>query len=112
MNRNLVAVVAVGLLSALILSASFAAEDVLKPGQYTAKVKAIVCDGCGPLIQKTLQGFKELDAIAIDQKTSILQFTVKKDSTVKFAEIQKALNTAAAKMEMGADYTLSDLKRK
>jgi hypothetical protein len=112
MNRKLIVVLAAMMLPALVLAVSPAAQDVLKAGQYTAKVKAIVCDGCGPLIQKTLQGYKELDAITIDQKTSTVQFTVKKGSTVKMAEIQKALNAAANKMGMGAGYTLSDLKPK
>jgi hypothetical protein len=110
MNRRFVIVAIAMLLSAL--AASFAAEDVLKAGQYTAKVKAIVCDGCGPLIQKTLQGFKELDAITVDQKTSTLQFTVKQGSTVNLAAIQKALDAAADQMQMGANYTLKDLRRK
>jgi len=35
----------------------------MMPGTYTAKVKAIVCGMYGPLIQKTLQNFKELDAV-------------------------------------------------
>jgi hypothetical protein len=112
MNRKLVVVIAAILLSAMVLAGALAAEDVLKAGQYTAKVKAIVCGGCGPLIVKTLQGFKELDAITVDPQASTLQFTVKKDSTAKFAEIQKALNAAADQMKMGADYTLKDLKRK
>jgi hypothetical protein len=112
MNRKFVVVFAAMLFSVLMLAGVFAAEDALKAGQYTAKVKAIVCDGCGPLIQKTLQEFKELDAITIDQNTSTLQFTVKKGSTVKMAEIQKALNAAAGKMGMSADYTLSNLKPK
>jgi hypothetical protein len=77
-----------------------------------AKVKAIVCEGCGPLIQKTLQNFKELEAVTVDQKNKTVQFSVKKKSTVAVSNIQKALDAAAKLMGMGADYSLSDLKAK
>jgi hypothetical protein len=114
MNRRSSIVMAALVLSALILTGLAAAQstDVLKAGQYTAKVKAIVCGGCGPLIQKTLANFQELEAIAVDQKTTSVQFTVKKDATVKLADIQKALDGSAKKMGMGADYTLSEVKPK
>jgi hypothetical protein len=84
-------------------------QDVLRSGTYAAKVKAIVCDGCGPLIQKTLQGMKEIEAVKVDQDKKTVQFTVKKDATVKVSDLQKALKAAADRMGMGADYTLSDL---
>jgi len=87
-------------------------KDMLMPGTYTAKVKAIVCGGCGPLIQKTLQNFKELEAVTVDQKSSTVQFSVKKDSMTTVGDLQKALDTAAKRMGMGADYTLSDVKPK
>ena len=87
-------------------------EDMLMPGAYTAKVKAIICEGCAPLIQKTLQGFKELDAVTVDQKASTVQFSVKKDAMTSVSALQKALNAAAKRMGMGADYTLSDVKAK
>ena len=85
---------------------------MLSSGQYTAKVKAIVCGGCGTLIQKTLTNFQELEAITIDQKASLLQFTVKKSASVKLANLQEALDESAKKMGMGADYTLSEVKPK
>jgi hypothetical protein len=88
------------------------AKVMLKPGTYTAKVKAIVCEGCGPLIQKTLQSFKELDSVTVDQKNSTVQFSVKKDNTTTVDILQKALDTAAKSMGMGADYTLSNVKPK
>ncbi len=87
-------------------------KDMLMPGTYTAKVKAIVCGECGPLIQKTLQNFKELAAVTVDQKSSTVQFSVKKDSMTTLLDLQKALDTAAKRMGMGADYTLSDVKPK
>jgi hypothetical protein len=87
-------------------------KDMLMPGTYTAKVKAIVCEGCGPLIQKTLQNFKELEAVTVDQKNKTVQFSVKKDRMTTLADLQKALDTAAKRMGMGADYTLSGVKPK
>jgi hypothetical protein len=113
MNRKAYIIVATFALSALILTGLSAAQlkDALKAGQYIAMVKAIVCDGCGPLIQKTLANFKELEAITVDQKARAVHFTVKKDAAVKLADLQKALDAAAKQMGMGADYTLSDIKR-
>jgi hypothetical protein len=87
-------------------------KDMLMPGTYTAKVKAIVCEGCGPLIQKTLQNFKELEAVTVDQKSKTVQFSVKKDNMATLVDLQKALDRAAKSMGMGADYALSDVKPK
>jgi hypothetical protein len=115
MNKKVHIVMATLIVSALMLAGPVPAQkapDVLKAGQYSAKVKAIVCGGCVPLIQKTLQTFKEIEAVTVDQKSSSVQFAVKKDTTVKMADIQKALDTAANQMKMGADYTLSDIKTK
>jgi hypothetical protein len=114
MNRRMHFAVAVLVLPALILAGFATAQSgkELAAGQYTAKVKAIVCGGCGPLIQKTLAAFKELEAVTVDQKASSVLFTIKKDATVKLADLQKALDAAANRMGMGADYTLSDVKPK
>jgi hypothetical protein len=115
MNKKVLIVMAALIVSSLVLAGSVAgqnAPDVLKAGQYTAKVKAIVCGGCGPLIQKTIQNFKEIEAVTVDQQKSTVQFTVKKDNTVKMADLQKALDAAANVMKMGANYTLSDVKPK
>jgi hypothetical protein len=87
-------------------------KDMLMPGVYTAKVKAIVCGACGPLIQTTLQNFKELDSVSVDQKSSSVQFSVKKGSMTTVGDLQKALDSAAKHMGMGADYTLSDVKQR
>ncbi len=101
-------------LSAMALAAPMAAQQekgVMAAGIYTAKVKAIVCGGCGPLIKSTLEGMKQIEAVSVDQAQKTVQFTVKKNSTVKLADVQKALKGAADKMGMGADYSLSDLKQ-
>jgi hypothetical protein len=87
-------------------------ELLLMTGTYTAKVKAIVCGMCGPLIQKTLQDFKEVEAVTVDQKSSTVQFSIKKSSMVNLSALQKSLDAAAKNMGMGADYTLSDVKPK
>ena len=115
MNRKTVwlSLVATIALLAMISTVSLAAQqsqDVLKPGTYSAKVKAIVCGGCGPLIKQTLEKMKEIDAVSVDTSKITLQFTVNKDSTVKLSDVQKALKVAADQMKMGADYTLSDVK--
>jgi copper chaperone CopZ len=85
-------------------------KDVLTAGTYTAKVKAIVCSGCGPLIKQALEKMKEIDSVSVDSQKKTVQFAVKKNSTVKLSDLQKALKAAADRMGMGADYTLLDLK--
>ena len=103
--------VAIGLMMmTAIPPASGQSQDVLSAGAYTAKVKAIVCGGCGPLIKQTLEKMTQIDAVSVDSEKLSVNFTVKKDSSIKLSEIQKALKAAADKMGMGADYTLSDLK--
>jgi hypothetical protein len=107
-------VVALALLAVIAGSVAVAraADDPLKTGTYTAKVKAIVCGGCGSLIKKTMEGLKPIETATVDQKASTVEFTVRKDATIKLSEIQTALKAAADKMGMGADYTLSDVKTK
>jgi hypothetical protein len=100
------------LLSLGIVLAHPLVTDTLAPGTYVAKVKAIVCEGCGPLIQKTLQNFKELEAVTVDQKNKTVQFSVKKGGTATVSTLQKALDAAAKSMGMGANYSLLDLKAK
>jgi hypothetical protein len=85
-------------------------QDVLKTGEYVAGVKAITCGGCGPLIKKTMEGMKEIESVTVDSQKKAVHFAVKKDATVKVGDLQKALDAAAQKMGMGADYTLMDLK--
>ncbi len=106
--------VAMALVAAIATTAvmASAAEDQLGAGTYTAKVKALVCRGCGPLVKKTIEGLKPIESATVDQQKSTVEFTVKKDNTIKVSETQAALKTAADKMGMGADYTLSDVKAK
>jgi copper chaperone CopZ len=83
----------------------------LAPGTYSATVKALVCEGCPPLVTEALSKQKGIDKISVDPKTSTAKFTVLKNSQVSLAELQKALDAAAGEMGMGADYTLKNLKR-
>jgi hypothetical protein len=108
----LATIVVLGLLTAVFAAAAVVqqSQDVLTAGTYTANVKALVCGGCGPLVKQTLMGMKQLDAVSVDSTKQTVQFTVKKNATVKLADIQKILKGAAAKMGMGADYTLSEVK--
>ncbi len=89
-----------------------AADQSLGAGTYTAKVKALVCRGCGPFVKKTLEGLKPIESATVNQQASTVEFTVRKDTTIKLSEIQAALKAAAEKMGMGADYTLSNVKAK
>ena len=101
------------ILVAMVAVAPIAAQkapEVLKTGEYTATVKAITCGGCGPLIKRTMEGMKEIDSVSVDSKNKTVQFAVKAGATVDYANLQKALDAAAEKMGMGADYTLLDLK--
>lgn len=100
-----------------LLTAAFTApavarqsQVILAAGTYTAKVQAIVCSGCGPAIKEALLSMKEIDAVSVDSAKKTVQFSVKKNTTVKLSDIQKILKGAAAEMGMGADYTLSSVK--
>ncbi len=95
---------------AAIPAAAQKSPDVLKAGEYTAKVKALVCGGCGPLVKKTMEGMKQISSVSVDSANKTVQFAVKKDATIKVTDLQKALDSAAKEMGMGADYTLLDLK--
>lgn len=86
--------------------------DVLKTGDYSAGLKALTCGGCGPLVKKTMEGMKEIASVSVDNAKKTVVFSVKKDTTLKVADLQKALDAAAKNMGMGADYTLLDLKAK
>jgi copper chaperone CopZ len=84
-------------------------EQTLKEGQYMAKVKAIVCGGCGEYIQKAMNEVKGIESVSVDQEKSMVHFAVKKGETVRTADLQKNLKAWAEKMGMGADYQLSGL---
>jgi copper chaperone CopZ len=109
-RKALVTLTAALVFLAMIGLAVGQSPDILKPGDYSAKVKAITCGGCGPLIKKTMQAMKEIESVTVDSEKKTVQFVVKKDNPLKLSELQKALNAAADKMGMGADYTLLDLK--
>jgi len=90
------------------LGAAAQSRDVLAVGKYTAKVKSIVCDECGPRIRQAMEGTQSIDSVFVDSKASTVRFQVKR--AIKLGDLQNALKSAASKMGMGADYTLSDIK--
>lgn len=83
---------------------------VLGEGHYTAKAKALVCTGCGPMIEKTMRDIPGIESAKVDSETAKVHFTVKEGASVKEADLQKTLKASADKMGMGADYRLSDIK--
>jgi hypothetical protein len=95
----------------LALGATQMDKPVLKTGNYTAKVTAIPCEGCPPIIEKTMLDQKGIGSAKADQKTSSLAFTVKPGAAVKVADLQKALKAASNQMGMGADYTLKNVTK-
>jgi hypothetical protein len=95
---------------AVACGAAQQAPEVLKTGAYTAKVKAITCGGCGPLIVRTMEAMKEIDTVSVDSQNKTVRFAVKEGAALDRAEMQKALDAAAKKMGMGANYTFLDLK--
>jgi hypothetical protein len=107
---------AIGLLATTALWASdkpkAAADQTLTAGAYTATAKALVCDGCAAFIKETLEKNKALENVSVESKTKQVSFSVKKDATVKLADLQAVLKAAAGEMGMGADYTLANVKRK
>ena len=108
-----------GILSLLVAASAFAAPTNTKsaglkevgPGAYQATVKAIVCDGCGDFIQKTMSQHEGIESVVVDQKAKLVTFRIKDGAKVKVAELQTALKASADKMGMGADYTLVNLKK-
>lgn len=121
MKRLLMAVSLVGLNLGLAWAAPAkttrapAKAQTLAAGEYSAKVKAIVCSGCVPVIEKTVREFPGIESASVDQETSTVRFTVKKGAKVALAKLQQALVAAAGTMGMGADYRLlelADLKMK
>ncbi len=101
-----------GALSAVVFSATPKEKGLhtLGGGEYTAKVKAIVCSGCGPFIEKTMKGFPGIESAVTNSEKLTVQFKVKKGVTIKLADLQKSLQESSNKMGMGADYSLSDIR--
>jgi copper chaperone CopZ len=83
----------------------------LSPGYYTAKVGAITCGGCGPLIEKTMGQVPGIGAAQVDATAGSVLFAVLVDKEVKVADLQGALRVSAEQMGMGADYQLIDIKK-
>lgn len=104
-------------LAALAATQGFAAnagkatKGVLKAGSYTATVAGIVCGACPPQVEKTLKAFPGIEGVSVSQEKLTVSFTIKKGASVKEAKLQTALKAASSEMGMGADYSLSDLKR-
>ena len=97
--------------SVLALGAAPADDLVLQAGKYTARVTAIPCEGCPPVIEQTMLAQPGIASAKADQKTSTLVFTVKPDARVNVLAVQKALKIASDQMGMGADYSLKDIKK-
>lgn len=114
--RKLLAVAAVLAFSAAAFAAPKTrkhakAAPALSAGAYTAHVKVLVCEGCKANIEQTLQGFKAIEGVSVDQEKSTLRFEVKKGAKVSVASLQRALKKSSDGMGMGADYTLHDIAR-
>jgi copper chaperone CopZ len=111
MNKTLLSL---SLIACLTLPAAAAAVQksksaaTLSAGRYSAKVKMLACEACGPSVEKTLNEIKGVEAAKVDPKTSTVEFAVK--NSVKVASLQKALRGASADMGMGADYSLSKIQ--
>lgn len=83
----------------------------LSPGYYTAKVGAITCGGCGPLIEKTMLQVPGVGAAQVDAKAGTVLFAVLVDKEVQVSDLQDALKASASQMGMGADYQLIGIKK-
>lgn len=98
-------------LAVLAAAASAAkAPQVLKPGRYTAIVKALACEACGPKVVETVKAVPGVGDAWVEDGPSRLTFVVKPEAEVDVAALQKKLAAAAREMGMGADYTLRDIK--
>lgn len=87
------------------------APATLSTGRYTAKVKALVCGACAKKIAQTARAFPGLQNVSVDEKSSALRFAVEPDVQVDVAKLQAAMKAASDEMGMGADYTLSDIRK-
>lgn len=82
----------------------------LGAGTYTATVKALVCEACGPKVVETLSSVPGIADVSVDQAKSQLTFAVKKGSKINVASLQKKLKAVSDQMGMGADYSLRDIR--
>ncbi len=87
-----------------------ATPKALGPGDYTAKVKAIVCGGCGSFIEKSMRQVPGVSRVKADSGAATVQFSVAKGQSVSLPNLQLALRDSADQMGMGADYELYEIK--
>lgn len=85
-------------------------DPILLSGTYSAHVKALACDACAPLIEKTLRKMDEIGPIHVDTKDSRVHFSVKDGKSIRWSAIQSALKNSAEQMDRGADFALSDFQ--
>lgn len=116
MNRLLRMLLSVSLAVPLAVSGVLGHEgkhgaQTLATGRYTAKVKALVCGACAKKIMETARTFPGIENMSVDQKTSTLNFAVAPDAHIDVAKLQAALKAASDEMGMGADYSLSDIRK-
>lgn len=83
---------------------------LLGPGDYSAKVKAIVCSGCGSFIEKTMRQVPGVTTAKADNDAATVQFSVAKGQKVSLPNLQESLRASADQMGMGADYELYEIK--
>ena len=86
-------------------------QALARPLRFDARRQGFVCEGCAAFIQDSLKGFAGIENLKVDQKAKMVRFSVKKDAVVKVADLQKALKSASDEMGMGADYSLSELRK-
>ncbi len=85
-------------------------DPVLPAGEYSARIKAMVCEGCAQLVEKTLRSMDQIGPVHVDTNDSRVHFSVKDKATVKWSSIQAALKKSADQMGMGADFSLSNFQ--
>lgn len=111
LKRLILATAMIGLLGSGAAAAPKPKALVLKPGEYSATAKALVCSACAGEIEKTLKGFPGIKGVTVPPEGGAVRFKVKKATPVKLAALNDALKAASDKMGMGADYTLHDVKQ-
>ncbi|MDE2039855.1 MAG: cation transporter [Elusimicrobia bacterium] len=83
----------------------------LVSGAYSAKAKALICGACAKKIKETAGAFPGVKNVSVDAKSSTLRFDVAPGQKVEVAKLQAALKAASDDMGMGADYSLSDIRK-
>ncbi|MDE2291796.1 MAG: hypothetical protein KGL53_06910 [Elusimicrobia bacterium] len=113
MRKSLAVVLVAGLAGAAGAAAAVKAKQprTLGPGAYTASIKALICSACGPKVMETMRGVRGVSGVSVDQRKSLLKFTVRKGAKLDVAGLQKRLKAASDAMGMGADYSLREITR-